>query len=119
MNSAVESARNKRVINSISEATIHLYVPPEIGTVLQSDISMLLSDIFMVSEVHLETKATQKKHFFENMDEFELDGVTAATVHIKVEKTGLHRCPRCWRHVSLVENSLCIRCHPIVKNWQK
>ena len=60
-------------------------------------------DLVGVSSLHVESK----------------DMGTIGAMSITVEEAYGHKCPRCWKKVSVAENELCYRCEPIVERMNE
>jgi isoleucyl-tRNA synthetase len=114
INSAIETAILQKRINNINEASVRLNVTPDIA-VVTGKFSSRFADFLMVSKVETMIKNLNA----EGSIRVTSNDMNGGLVQIEVGKTNLYRCPRCWRHVSLSEDTLCSRCQPIVDNWSE
>lgn len=67
-----------------------------------------LCDYFLTSQFKINSKLDNVLY----SEEFEIEGVK---LHLEVLKSELHKCPRCWKYDSEVEDELCNRCESVVK----
>ena len=105
-----------KAIGSSLETDVWIYAPE--GSVLRSLPADQLAELFIVSNVYV--------HPFEDHEKFAEQGniVGKPTLYVGengddkfavgVARAKQHKCPRCWKYISVSEDSLCTPCDKVV-----
>lgn len=106
---AQEQARSKKLIGSSLESSVVLQLPPE-AVQLFNRFADELDTIFVSSSVSINKPVEGAWQF---SSEFATPNSVAAGIAWAIPAVD-SKCPRCWRYVAPVEDTLCHRCQSVV-----
>lgn len=98
VNIEMERVRQEKIIGKPQEASLSITAPPNEYQTLKKHGSFL-EELFSCSVVNVEESSTEE-------------------TSIKVTRTCLARCVRCWKHNVHKENTICSDCDDIVKTFE-
>lgn len=118
MKTALENARNNKVLGSPLQCSVVLQVPKESEALpLLQEYAAELDSIFVVSSVKVvpvgEQAAEEATPEWEYTAPFEVQGGAPATAVVRPPLK--EKCVRCWRYLAEKEDDLCGRCEDVVK----
>ncbi|PVU93970.1 hypothetical protein BB561_002901 [Smittium simulii] len=123
-NHSIETLRQKKIIGGSVEASVKIYVDfnGEFYNILKSNENQLenalivsgvsICDIESFTSDNLENEQVSYSSLADvvNTEDFKGKCIIVAS------KSKKHKCPRCWKHVCVSENSLCVRCSDAVSS---
>ena len=104
---AQEEARIKKLVGASIDSSVVLQLPSQARQLFER-YSDELETIFVVSSVDLNGEV---EGAWKYSSDFDVPG-GKGTAWVLPPKD--HKCPRCWRHVTRIENELCERCEEVV-----
>jgi len=120
----VQESREQTTVGGAANAAVMLTVPRRLAGVLlplQAPDAVLggatpLEAVLMVSRLTLVIAEESYIPKDVGAATADVDEATATVdeFDVVVAKTDLHKCPRCWRHMSAAPEQLCGRCHSVV-----
>lgn len=118
VNTALENARNNKVLGSPLQCSVVLQVPKDGEALpLLQEYAAELDSMFVVSSVKVvaadKPVGEEATPEWEYTAPFEVQGGVPATAVVRPPIK--EKCVRCWRYLAEKEDSLCMRCEDVVK----
>ncbi|KAG2381368.1 hypothetical protein C9374_006357 [Naegleria lovaniensis] len=118
----IEKARMDKVFRTSNEVMVNIervdceklkeaIAPLLTPCAVNDPIATQLDEIMMVSQVNWLNGSTSDSTLYSHSYNTSIDGTQ---VVLSISKANYHKCPRCWRHTSPVENEPCQRCHNVL-----
>lgn len=106
----VEQGRASQYLKSAPEASLHIKTRNKMLLDSLANNSNILPALMTTANVSIEPV---EKAEWAIEGKFEYEGDTLATLVLTPAKG--HKCPRCWNHIALREDSLCRRCSEVTR----
>ena len=134
-NKALSDARSRQEIRSFLAASIHIQATsPKLASLISSVLPKdslagtkqapshhhSLSDFLLVSQASLSGTSGADLDTVAGSAEGMVNcpgGNEQCPVQVSVQVSGLHKCPRCWKHTSTKKDSPCERCNSVME-WE-
>nr|CAG4709686.1 unnamed protein product [Naegleria fowleri] len=122
----IERARMDKAFRTSNEVMVHIErvdceklkeaITPLLKPCSTNDpVSTQLDEIMMVSQVNWLNEATCECLYSHSYN----TSIDGSQVILSISKASHHKCPRCWRYTSTVENETCQRCENVLNTSLK